>query len=78
MANNKINIEFEQGAEAGEIKVQLSFEGANVMEIAVASLQLQKVVADQIGEEAALELFQGLAQGQTFEQKFPGKPTTEA
>lgn len=75
--SNKVIIEFGKSEDAAEVKVNITFEGATVMEIAVASLQLQKVVIDQIGEKEALDLFKGLSKGQTIEQSFQ-KPTTEA
>jgi hypothetical protein len=57
------------------VETNIDFGGASVMEIAIASLQLQSVVEQQIGPEEAAVLFSSLVKGRVEPVKeAPVKP----
>lgn len=81
MDNPKIIINFQKTEESGDVSLSVEFLGADILQVAVASLQLKAAIVDQLGKEGTENLFSSLKLGHTDKQVRPivqMKPTTEA
>ena len=82
--STQIIIDFAETTVEDGIKLKIALNGSNLMEIAVAAMQLRSIVEQNLGKKDADDLFENLNTGSTVEEEnsiikdFPGKPTTEA
>lgn len=81
----QIIIDFAETTVEDGVKLKIALNGSNLMEIAVAAMQLRSIVEQNLGKEDADDLFENLTTGSTVEEedidflkRFPGKPTTQA
>jgi hypothetical protein len=81
----QIVIDFGETTIEDGVKLKIALNGSNVMEIAVASVQLRSIVEQTLGKEDSDDLFENLITSSTVEEeendilkRFPGKPTTQA
>jgi hypothetical protein len=82
--STQIIIDFAETTVEDGVKLKIALNGSNLMEIAVAAMQLRSIVEQNLGKKDADDLFANLTTGSTVEEEnniikdFPGKPTTEA
>lgn len=81
----QIIIDFAETTVEDGVKLKIALNGSNLMEIAVAAMQLRSIVEQNLGKEDADDLFENLTTSSTVEEedtdflkRFPGKPTTQA
>lgn len=81
--STQIIIDFAETTVEDGVKLKIALNGSNLMEIAVAAMQLRSIVEQSLGKKDSDELFENLTMGSTIEEEnsiaknFP-KPTTEA
>ena len=83
--STQIIIDFAETTVEDGVKLKIALNGSNLMEIAVAAMQLRSIVEQNLGKKDSDDLFANLNTGSTVEEEessiikdFPGKPTTEA